>query len=79
MNAPPGLFGQDEVTKAENSGERLVKWYGERLEQSFGYVSSPYLVTNSRGGHLYYLLFAGPNKTGAKIATDVLRAGERVK
>lgn len=75
----PGLFREEEVTKAENSGERLVKWYTERLKQTFGFVSSPHLVKNSRHGHLYYLLFAGPKETGAKIASHVLSAGERLK
>ena len=74
----PGLFGNDEVRKADDAAERLVAWYRGRLEAAFGYASDPYLVRNTRGGHLYYLLFAGPNKTGARIAGDVLRGGTRI-
>jgi three-Cys-motif partner protein len=75
----PGLFGPDEVRKADDAAERLVEWYRGRLRSAFGHVSVPYLVRNSHGGHLYYLLFAGPNRTGAKIASDVLEGGERVR
>lgn len=76
--ASPGLFGTDVVRKADDAAERLVKWYQERLRTAFGHVSAPYLVRNTKGGHLYYLLFAGPNATGAKIADHVLGAGEKV-
>lgn len=63
------------VVKVEQAGDRLVDWYRGRLGQAFGYVSSPYLVKNSSGGHLYYLIHAGPNQTGAKIAEEVLKGG----
>ena len=66
-----GLFNE-EVTKHSDSGERLVSWYRARLKAVFGFVSTARLVTNSKGGHLYYLIFAGPNATGKKIADHVL-------
>jgi len=68
-----GLFGSM-PTKAPDAEERLVNWYRKRLQGVFRYVSHARLVTNSRGGHLYFLVFAGPNKTGAKIADEILRA-----
>lgn len=74
----PGLFGTDEVRKADDAAERLVEWYRGRLRAAFGHVSAPYLVKNTHGGHLYYLLFAGPNETGVRIADHVLGGGERV-
>lgn len=72
----PGLFGP--IQKKEHDAERrLVEWYRDRLKQAFGYASSPHLVVNSHGGHLYFLIFAGPNETGARIASHVLGGGAR--
>jgi three-Cys-motif partner protein len=68
------LFGTVRA-KERNAEEVLVDWYRHRLAAIFGYVSKAYLVTNSHGGHLYFLVFAGPNKTGARIANDILRGG----
>lgn len=72
------LFGPVQQ-KAPDSERRLVDWYRKRLETAFGYVSEAYLVTNTRGGHLYFLVFAGPNKTGAKIANYVLQSGTKLR
>jgi three-Cys-motif partner protein len=72
------LFG-DVEDKVNDSGEALLRWYRKRLENVFGYVSSAHLIRNSRRGHLYYLLLASPNKTGAKIASYILSAGEKIK
>jgi three-Cys-motif partner protein len=69
--AERGLF-EEQVRKRDDAAERLVAWYRGRLKTAFGFVSSARLVTNSKGGHLYYLIFAGPNATGAKIASHVL-------
>ncbi len=67
----PGLF-EAGVRKRSDAGDRLLNWYRERLKSAFGHVSMARLITNSKGGHLYYLVFAGPNPTGAKIASHVL-------
>lgn len=73
------LFGDVDVNKTQRSGDRLARWYGKRLKSLFGYASQPYLITNSRGSHIYYLLFAGPNSTGAKIASDIfLKQGRKI-
>lgn len=74
----PDLFGE-KVDKAEGSGHQLAIWYRKRLKDAFGYASSPRLIRNSRGGHLYYLIFAGPNRTGARIAEHVLGQGEIIR
>jgi len=69
------LFGVD-MKKVEWSGEKLVDWYRKRLaESSFKFVSVPRLVRNTHGGHLYYLIHAGPNATGNKIANQILIKG----
>ena len=70
------LFG-DTVTKIRNSGDVLVKWYRKRLKQVFPHVSTAREIQATSGRPLYYLIFAGPNKTGAKIADEVLRQGAR--
>lgn len=72
------LFDDDIDAKIEQSGAALVKWYRERLREIFGYVSKAALIRNTRGGHLYYLLLASPNETGAKIASQILSAGEAI-
>lgn len=56
----------------------LVKWYRERLRQAFGHASRAALIRNTRQGHLYYLILVSANKTGVKIADDILSAGETV-
>jgi len=66
-----GLF-EEELRKRDDAAERLVTWFRGRLKTAFGFVSTARLITNSQGGHLYYLIFAGPNATGAKIASHVL-------
>lgn len=69
------LFGI-ETTKVENSGHKLALWYAQRLRDAFGFTAPPMLIRNSSRGHLYYLVFGGPNATGARIISDVLRQGE---
>ena len=70
------LFG-DQVDKLDHSGDVLVKWYRNRLKSVFGYVTEAREVQTDSGRPLYYLIFAGPNETGARIANDVLRQGAR--
>ena len=72
------LFGNAMDEKVNQSGEALVTWYRERLRDAFGHVSHAALIRNTRQGHLYYLLLASPNKTGVKIADDILSAGETI-
>lgn len=74
----PNLFGEDEEKKLDRSGKALLNWYRDRLRGIFGHVSKAALFRNTRGAHLYYLLLASPNRTGAKIASNILDAGEAV-
>ena len=68
----PGLFGDIEE-KASN--EAVAEAYGKRLQEiaGFKYVPKPLPMRNSRGSVIYYLFFASNNKTGDRIAKDVLR------
>lgn len=75
----------DEVTdlagrrtvKFADSETRLLEWYRERLKLAFGYVSRAQLITNTRGGRLYYLLWAGPHSAGLEGADYILTMKER--
>jgi len=74
------LFGEKTRSKIESSGDRLAKWYRARLKELFGFSTMPRLITNNQGGHLYYLIHAGPNETGVKIANEVLmKSGKLVR
>jgi hypothetical protein len=56
----------------------LMSWYRNRLRDAFGFASHAYLVNATNGHPLYYLVHAGPNETGVKIASDVLKAGTQI-
>lgn len=70
------LFGGDDpfLTKATN--ESVVSAFRERLikKAGFSHVPEATEVCGSGGNVIYYLMFAGHNETGAKIARDVLKA-----
>ena len=68
------LFGVS-TAKVQHSGDVLVKWYRKRLQTVFPYVSSAREIQSTKGRALYYLIFAGPNKAGLKIANYVLKTG----
>ncbi|GGH16152.1 hypothetical protein GCM10007036_16620 [Alsobacter metallidurans] len=72
------LFGPKTI-KLRDSGKRLLGWYRERLRAAFGHVSAARLIRNTRGGHLYYLIWAGPHPLGLKGANAILNKGDRVK
>jgi len=65
-----GLFG-DMEEKA--TIKKVVKAYQNRLKEvaGFAYVPDPIPMRNLTGSVLYYLFFASPNKTGAKIVKDI--------
>lgn len=71
------LFGHDSTEKVREAGDVLVHWYRARLKKAFGYASSAREIQNTRGAPLYYLIFAGPNRTGLRIANNVLEQGAR--
>ena len=70
------LFGSS-VVKVKRAGDVLVSWYRQRLKKVFGYVTSAREIQSSKGRPLYYLIWAGANKTGARIADHVLQQGAR--
>lgn len=73
-----GLFGFS-TEKQEDSGKRLLEWYRQRLKEAFGNVSPPRLIRNTKGGHLYYLIWAGPHPKGLDGAKSILGKGDALK
>lgn len=72
------LFGNEVVSKDGGVADKLLNLYIARLKLIFPFVATPRLVRNTRGAPLYYLIWAGPNKLGLKVADYILRQGERV-
>ena len=72
-SAQTTLFGDEEKDKTENRD--LVNAYCKRLNElaGFGFVADPLAMRNSQNAIVYYLIFAGPNKTGWKIVQDIYR------
>ena len=71
------LFAGTMTTKVGNTGDSLVRWHRGRLRNAFGHVTTARELGSTSGRPLYYLIFAGPNKTGAVIAQNVLKQGTR--
>lgn len=64
--------------KRRDAGQRLLEWYRGRLKVAFGHVSPARLIKNTKGGHLYYLIWAGPHSKGLDGARYILSKGEKV-
>lgn len=67
-----GLFGDMEL-KADN--ETVAAAFRDRLRKvaGFKYVPEPIPMRNDQGGILYFLYFASPNATGARIVGDIFK------
>lgn len=72
-----GLLGKRN-RKFSDSEVRLLDWYRGRLRQAFGHVSEAQLITNTGGGRLYYLIWAGPHAAGLKGANYILTMKNRL-
>jgi len=68
-----GLFGEIEEKR---SNAAITKAFQSRLqdEAGFEFVADPLPMKNSRGAIVYYLYFASPNSTGAKIVGEIFDA-----
>ncbi len=68
----PGLFGEIDEKR---TNEAVAEAFRKRLEEvaGFKYVPKPVPMRNSTGAVVYYLYFASPNKTGAKIVGEIFR------
>jgi three-Cys-motif partner protein len=65
-----GLF-EDIEKKVDN--KTVAEAFRKRLEDvaGFRYVPAPMPMRNEQGAVVYYLYFASPNKTGARIVTGI--------
>ncbi len=69
---PRGLLpGFDFEEKASN--QEVAEAFRERLQKAAGFqfVPQPIPMRNTRGAVVYYLFFASPNETGARIVGDI--------
>jgi len=66
----PGLFSDMEE---KTTNEAVVNAFRDRLIKvaGFEYVPEPMPMRNSKGSVIYYLFFASPNRTGAKIVKNI--------
>ena len=66
----PGLFGEMEE---KTTNKVVIDAFRDRLKKvaGFEYVPEPMPMRNSKGSVIYYLFFASPNRTGAKIVKDI--------
>lgn len=67
------------IEKKTRANDLLLEWYCARLKAAFGHVAQPRLVKNSNGGHLYYLLWAGPHPLGLKGADYILKHYDKIE
>ncbi len=72
-----GLFGET-LGKVPESNQALTRWYRQRLKRSFRFVSTARLIRSDSNHPLYYLIHAGPNQTGSRIANYILSQGETI-
>jgi len=67
------LFGADDLVKKVDN-EQVVEAFRKRLKEVAGFleVPDPLPMRNSKNAVVYYLFFASNNRTGARIARDIL-------
>lgn len=64
------LFGDDEE---KLTNKRIVKAFCDRIKQvaGFNYTAKPLPVKNTKGGVIYYILFASQKQKAVNIANDI--------
>ena len=72
----PGLFGGIEE---KTESHLIAEAFRERLKTvaGFAFVPTPLAMRNTKGGIVYYLFFASPNRTGHNIVTDIFEKWRR--
>ncbi len=65
------LWGEESDAKATN--DHLATAFRQHLinDAGFGFVPKPLPMRNAQGATIYYLFFASPNKTGARIVQEI--------
>jgi three-Cys-motif partner protein len=72
------LFGETTKEKVDDAAKRLLDYYVGRLKTVFGHVATPSAVRNTRGVPIYFMLWAGPNGLGHRIANHILSKGDKI-
>jgi len=74
----PDLFGSRAVKQPI---DMVLAAFADRLRKvaGFKYVSEPLPMRNSTNAIIYHLMFATQNKTGLRIANDVLKGESAAK
>jgi three-Cys-motif partner protein len=70
---PPGLLPGFDDFEEKICNDDVAAAYRKRLKTvaGFDYVPDPIPMRNTRGAVVYYLFFASPNATGAKIVSEI--------
>jgi hypothetical protein len=69
------LFGEDDLVSQKAGNRRVVDAFRQHLKEVAGFSEVPEAapVAGPSGNVIYYLIFAGHNGTGAKIASHILK------
>ncbi len=62
----------DKVHKRPEAVELVLDWYTKRLKETFGFVSTPRPINDTKGRLLYYLIWAGRHPKGHEVAEYIL-------
>ena len=62
----------DKVHKRPEAVELVLDWYTKRLKETFGLVSTPRPIRDTKGRLLYYLIWAGRHPKGHEVAEYIL-------
>jgi three-Cys-motif partner protein len=66
------LFGSINMYKDQNSIDKIIKIYKDRLNTIWDYVSVPFSLKNRRGSTMFHFILASQNETAEKIATQII-------
>ena len=72
FQGPPGRLPDSDLEE-KVCDDAVAAAFQERLKKAadFAYVPEPLPLRNTRGAIVYYLFFAAPNRTGAKIVAEI--------
>lgn len=73
-NRQQTLFGDEiQISKYENSIQKLGNLYKDRLKTLFKFVSNPLIMKNKRNTTLFHFFLASNNSAAQKIANDIVK------
>lgn len=67
------LFGEEKKTEKERKAvQKVLELYEKQLKTVFEFVSKGFPLKNSKGSIMFHFLLATNNKSGFKIANDII-------